>query len=56
MERAGRYPRLRLAGNAYGGISIPDYISSGEEVAQEIFTYISERETEDEGNKSRRRA
>ena len=41
-------------GQRIWGIGIPDYTSSGEEVAQEIFTYISKRETEDEGNKSRR--
>ncbi|MFI5323375.1 MAG: protoporphyrinogen oxidase [Thermodesulfobacteriota bacterium] len=54
MERARRYPGLKLAGNAYDGVGIPDCVRSGEEAALEIFSYISKRETENEGNESRR--
>lgn len=56
MERAGRFPSLRLAGNAYSGAGIPDCIRSGEEAAREIFTYLADREAEYEDRKSRRRA
>ncbi len=55
-ETASAYPGLRLAGNAYGGVGIPDCVRSGEEAAQEIFSYIVKRGARDEGNKSRRRA
>ena len=43
METASAYPGLRLAGNAYGGAGIPDCVRSGEEAAQEIFSYIAKR-------------
>lgn len=56
METASAYPGLRLAGNAYGGVGIPDCVRSGEEAAQEIFSYIAKRGAGDEGSKSRRRA
>lgn len=56
MERARRYPGLRLAGNAYGGVGIPDCVRSGEEAALELFTYVAKREAQDEGHKSSRRA
>jgi len=51
-ERAGRFPSLRLAGNAYGGAGIPDCVRSGEEAAGEIFRYVTEREARYEGRKS----
>ncbi len=51
-ERAGRFPSLRLAGNAYGGAGIPDCIRSGEEAASEIFRYVADKETKYEGRKS----
>jgi len=51
-ERAGRFPSLRLAGNAYGGAGIPDCVRSGEEAAREIFTYLADREAKYEGRKS----
>jgi oxygen-dependent protoporphyrinogen oxidase len=56
METASAYPGLRLAGNAYGGVGVPDCVRSGEEAAEDIFSYIARRGTRDEGNKSRRRA
>jgi oxygen-dependent protoporphyrinogen oxidase len=56
MERAGRFPSLRLAGNAYGGAGIPDCVRSGEEAALGIFRYLACREARDEGYKSRGRA
>ena len=51
-ERAGRFPSLRLAGNAYGGAGIPDCVRSGEGAAREIFTYLADREAKYEGRKS----
>ena len=55
-ETASAYPGLRLAGNAYGGVGIPDCVRSGEEAAEDIFSYIVKRGAGDEGSKSRRRA
>ncbi|HML94661.1 MAG TPA: protoporphyrinogen oxidase [Thermodesulfobacteriota bacterium] len=52
IERAGRFPSLRLAGNAYGGAGIPDCIRSGEKAALEIFRYVSERGAKYEDRKS----
>lgn len=45
---------MKLAGNAYDGVGIPDCVRSGDEAALGIFSYISKRETENEGNESRR--
>ncbi len=55
-ETAAAYPGLRLAGNAYGGVGVPDCVRSGEEAAEDIFSYIARRGMRDEGNKPRRRA
>jgi oxygen-dependent protoporphyrinogen oxidase len=38
--RLERWPGLRLAGNGYYGIGIPDCIHSGELAAEEIITII----------------
>jgi oxygen-dependent protoporphyrinogen oxidase len=38
--RTAVLPRLRLAGNAYAGVGIPDCIRSGEEAADELFEQI----------------
>lgn len=49
METASAYPGLRLAGNAYGGVGIPDYVRSEEAEAEEIFSFIVRRRARDEG-------
>jgi oxygen-dependent protoporphyrinogen oxidase len=36
-QRERQLPNLRLAGNAYGGVGIPDCIASGERAAESIF-------------------
>lgn len=56
MERAGRFPSLRLAGNAYGGAGVPDCVRSGEDAAREIFQYLAGMEEKDEGHKPSGRA
>jgi oxygen-dependent protoporphyrinogen oxidase len=35
--RAAQYPGLALAGNAYGGVGIPDCITSGEAAAESVL-------------------
>lgn len=39
-EKVGRYSGLALAGNAYGGVGIPDCIHSGEESAEAVLKAI----------------
>ena len=36
-ERERQLPNLRLAGNAYSGVGIPDCIASGERAAESLF-------------------
>jgi oxygen-dependent protoporphyrinogen oxidase len=39
-ERERQLPNLRLAGNAYNGVGLPDCIASGERAAESIFDAI----------------
>lgn len=39
-ERVRKHPGLALAGNAYGGIGIPDCIHSGESAAEAILAHL----------------
>jgi len=36
-EKISRYPGLEIAGNAYGGVGIPDCVHSGEQAAETIL-------------------
>jgi len=34
------HPRLALAGNAYGGVGVPDCIQSGQNAAKRVFSAL----------------
>jgi oxygen-dependent protoporphyrinogen oxidase len=40
-ERLDRHPGLRLAGNAYGGVGIPDCVHSGETAAEHLAARLT---------------
>ena len=40
------HPGLSLAGNAYRGVGIPDCIASGEAAAEQVTTFLNQREHE----------
>ena len=42
MSRAGQVPGLYLAGAAYGGVGIPDCVTSGERAAAAAWRYVVE--------------
>lgn len=42
-DRTLKYPSLQLAGNAYGGVGIPDCIHSGETAAVNLFKHINNK-------------
>jgi oxygen-dependent protoporphyrinogen oxidase len=42
-QLAARHPNLALAGNAYGGVGIPQCIASGRRAAEKIFHAVSGR-------------
>lgn len=42
-ERVSKYKFLELAGNAYGGVGIPDCINSGEMAAENIFNHLKSK-------------
>lgn len=39
-ERLNRFPGLDVAGNAFGGVGIPDCVQSGEAAAERVFTTL----------------
>ena len=45
-ERLPAHPGLSLAGNAYRGVGIPDCIASGEAAAEQVITFLNQREHE----------
>ncbi len=43
-QRLSAHPGLSLAGNAYRGVGIPDCIASGEAAAEQVTTFLNQRE------------
>ncbi|WP_437187102.1 protoporphyrinogen oxidase [Planctomicrobium sp. SH668] len=41
-QNAARIPRLKLAGNYFSGVGVPDCIQSGERAAEELFEILSQ--------------
>jgi protoporphyrinogen/coproporphyrinogen III oxidase len=39
-QRLGRWPGLTIAGNAFGGVGIPDCVHSGEQAAEAVLAFL----------------